>query len=237
MRNQRRFTKCVKECGFIAVAVICGWLAGCGSGQCWNISPNSESIHIRIPETETTVTLDQVTRIDGSVYLQGDYSIEHVPDVVERGTVSLNSSSFTYIRSLDIQIEDRTLFAAPFSVSNQGSGVFSYIGLFAFNPDTEAYTHLDSCLLGDRVQKIGLSDAGRAAKVRFLKHAVDQPMSERPDEPAAVNLYIQDNLTWRVYPGMHPSWDKDNDGINDCEDDGTCDDSVDYTIAREDRSP
>ncbi|MDD3262816.1 MAG: hypothetical protein PHR61_03135 [Candidatus Absconditabacteria bacterium] len=28
---------------------------------------------------------------------------------------------------------------------------------------------------------------------------------------------------------MHPSWDLDNDGINDCESDGTCDDSVDYT--------
>ncbi len=27
---------------------------------------------------------------------------------------------------------------------------------------------------------------------------------------------------------MHPSWDADNDGINDCENDGSCDDSVDY---------
>lgn len=28
---------------------------------------------------------------------------------------------------------------------------------------------------------------------------------------------------------MHPSWDIDNDGINDCETEGTCDDSVDYS--------
>lgn len=28
---------------------------------------------------------------------------------------------------------------------------------------------------------------------------------------------------------MHPSWDLDRDGLNDCETDGTCDDSVDYT--------
>lgn len=28
---------------------------------------------------------------------------------------------------------------------------------------------------------------------------------------------------------MHPSWDLDNDWINDCESNGTCDDSVDYT--------
>jgi len=34
--------------------------------------------------------------------------------------------------------------------------------------------------------------------------------------------------------GMHPSWDKNNDGINDCEDDGSCDDSIDYTKPRAD---
>ena len=32
--------------------------------------------------------------------------------------------------------------------------------------------------------------------------------------------------------GMHPSWDADNDGVNDCEKDGTCDDSVDYSQPR-----
>ena len=32
--------------------------------------------------------------------------------------------------------------------------------------------------------------------------------------------------------GMHPSWDVDKDGVNDCEKDGTCDDSVDYSLPR-----
>lgn len=31
-----------------------------------------------------------------------------------------------------------------------------------------------------------------------------------------------------------PSWDADGDGINDCEKDGTCDDSVDYSMPRQD---
>ena len=31
---------------------------------------------------------------------------------------------------------------------------------------------------------------------------------------------------------MHPSWDANQDGMNDCEDDGSCDDSVDYTLPR-----
>lgn len=32
---------------------------------------------------------------------------------------------------------------------------------------------------------------------------------------------------------MHPSWDSDNDWINDCEKEDTCDDSVDYSLPRE----
>ncbi len=31
---------------------------------------------------------------------------------------------------------------------------------------------------------------------------------------------------------MHPSWDIDKDSVNDCEKDGTCDDSVDYSLPR-----
>ncbi|AFU98232.1 lysozyme inhibitor LprI family protein [Simiduia agarivorans] len=31
---------------------------------------------------------------------------------------------------------------------------------------------------------------------------------------------------------MHPSWDLNGDGINDCETDGSCDHSVDYTQPR-----
>lgn len=31
---------------------------------------------------------------------------------------------------------------------------------------------------------------------------------------------------------MHPSWDADEDGINDCEKDGTCDHTTDYTQAK-----
>ncbi len=31
---------------------------------------------------------------------------------------------------------------------------------------------------------------------------------------------------------MHPSWDADQDGMNDCENDGSCDDTIDYTQPR-----
>ncbi len=33
---------------------------------------------------------------------------------------------------------------------------------------------------------------------------------------------------------MHPSWDANNDGVNDCEDDGSCDPMADYMSPRKD---
>ena len=36
---------------------------------------------------------------------------------------------------------------------------------------------------------------------------------------------------------MHSSWDVDNDGINDCEKDGSCDHSIDYTQPRPAHNP
>jgi len=32
--------------------------------------------------------------------------------------------------------------------------------------------------------------------------------------------------------GLHPSWDKNKDGLNDCEDDGSCDHMIDYSQPR-----
>lgn len=40
---------------------------------------------------------------------------------------------------------------------------------------------------------------------------------------------IKEQTNWLK---MHPSWDLNKDWLNDCEDDGTCDDSVDYTLPR-----
>jgi hypothetical protein len=32
--------------------------------------------------------------------------------------------------------------------------------------------------------------------------------------------------------GLHPSWDVNKYGVNDCEDDGSCDHTVDYSLPR-----
>lgn len=61
----------------------------------------------------------------------------------------------------------------------------------------------------------------------------------RRDEKATFELSIR--LSGQLPPQgpkpmakarMHPSWDEDGDGINDCEKDGSCDHTVDYTEPR-----
>lgn len=41
------------------------------------------------------------------------------------------------------------------------------------------------------------------------------------------------DITISTSTKMHPSWDADKDGINDCENDGSCDHTVDYSLPRE----
>ena len=40
------------------------------------------------------------------------------------------------------------------------------------------------------------------------------------------------NITLITEGKMHSSWDVDNDGINDCEKDGTCDHTTNYSLPR-----
>ena len=221
--------------------VLC--LVGCKSGVCLtdtdaqmqlSLVGSTCPLVISIPETDASVLLNGTARRGDDWLVKGCYSIAHAPDVVERGTVWLNCTSVASISRVNTGPPADTLyFAAVFIVSNQGSGVFHYIGLFERDPKTQRCSHMDSYLLGDRVTQIHIEDLGRAVKVNYLTHAAGQSFDEEPTEAASVNLYVEDNLSWRLYEGMHPSWDRNHDGINDCEDDGTCDDTQDYTRARE----
>ncbi len=55
----------------------------------------------------------------------------------------------------------------------------------------------------------------------------------RRDETSSYKLtiikHVDDNIPAKT---MHPSWDSDGDGVNDCENDGSCDHTIDYSKAR-----
>lgn len=92
--------------------------------------------------------------------------------------------------------------------------------------------------------------------IKFKSHGLEQAFSEYPTQSSEVLLQLVGldpaNNTKAMFrrindatPSehktksltMHPSWDANNDGVNDCEQDGSCDHSVDYTIARIEVAP
>jgi hypothetical protein len=52
------------------------------------------------------------------------------------------------------------------------------------------------------------------------------------DDIATANPTAQEKSSKESIPRMHPSWDRNQDGINDCEDDGSCDHTLDYSKPR-----
>lgn len=55
----------------------------------------------------------------------------------------------------------------------------------------------------------------------------------RRNESSDYKLTILKQLAeFAPHKTMHPSWDKDGNGVNDCENEGSCDHTTDYTKAR-----
>lgn len=63
----------------------------------------------------------------------------------------------------------------------------------------------------------------------------DEKGKRYPNNDAALEAgleYAQFGATYCREYKMHPSWDANKDGLNDCENDSSCDDSVDYSQPR-----
>ena len=56
---------------------------------------------------------------------------------------------------------------------------------------------------------------------------------EGSDNAACTMMYCEEYEEPRCLDQLDPSWDVNQDGLNDCESDDTCDDSVDYTAPRD----
>ena len=92
-------------------------------------------------------------------------------------------------------------------------------------------------------------------RVNFKSHSPTQALSEYPIQSNDLLLQLvaldpkddQDASFRRITPDredtessnvnepplrMHPSWDANGDGLNDCEQDGSCDHTIDYTQAK-----
>ena len=70
-------------------------------------------------------------------------------------------------------------------------------------------------------KRLKITDEIQAIKISFYRHTTTQSFSEDPAEKQTINLSVTDNGTkFQFYEGIHPSWDKNQNSINDCENDG-----------------
>jgi hypothetical protein len=211
-------------------------------------------VSVVYPENERLVLLDTIEQIEKNIFFQGHYDALLAPaegelsPVYDRGTVYLNMSKITL---LDDNRTDITYFAAPFIINTSGSGVFVYVGLFSYDFTKEQAKHLSSELLGNRVQDENIIVQEKSVvkdnvfvqegmiKVNFKSHGPKQPAAEYPTQDNTIKLQLvaldpndDTNATFRRIIELHKSWDLDQDGVNDCEKDNSCDHLIDYSQAK-----
>lgn len=112
-------------------------------------------------------------------------------DGAERGTVSVNTKQMVKL--------DETTYAVVLSVSNQGSGVFYYLGVSKYDQFRQRMVVKQSVLLGDRVKVTEITTVDRMITVKLLEREAGQSMAEEPSQITTIlfKLTEQDSLELR----------------------------------------
>lgn len=142
---------------------------------------------IQLPDSEAKASLTDLREYDDLHLATGKYQ-----DGDEHGLVSLDYYNITPLHLGNI--DDEMVFSAPFSVSNQGTGTFWYLGLFNLNTNTGEIGQIDTFFLGDRIKVNELKtdepfDVTSSLYVSYFKHDQKQSMAEIPRE--RVEQYIK----------------------------------------------
>lgn len=135
---------------------------------------------IQLPNSEAKANLTDLREYDDLHFATGKYQ-----NGDEHGLVSLDYYKITPLNLGNIG--DEMIFSAPFSVSNQGTGNFWYLGLFNLNTKTGEIEQIDTVFIGDRIKLEELKtdepfDVTSSLHVIYLKHSSQQSMSEIPSE-------------------------------------------------------
>ncbi len=135
---------------------------------------------IQVPETSAFSLLTDID-VDKQV-AAGGYD-----DGVDRGNVYL------LYRFKQITLENDKLHFAivPFAVSNQGSGVFYYLGLFNWDEARQRVILTDAKLAGDRINIESLNVTEQKITLTFKSHGPEQSMAEVPAKENALVCTLQ----------------------------------------------
>ncbi|GLS89322.1 hypothetical protein GCM10007916_03890 [Psychromonas marina] len=188
------------------------------------------------PETDFEVSIDKIEKINEIHYLRGHYEkVLQEPQgekegIYERASLYLNMSKMVILNEPESGLVHYT---APFITNTAGGAVYVYVGLFSYDMKSHQSEHLDSVLLGERVRRENITQIKDHLQVDFRSYAEKQDFLEFPSETSAIYLKVVNDFSkFEQVQRMHSSWDENSDGINDCESDGSCDHTFDYTLPR-----
>ena len=213
-------------------------------------------LSIIYPENQRLVVLDKAEQVEQDIYLRGHYeqlltpAEDDIGALYDRGSVFLNMSKLTLLANNRVDI---TYFSAPFVINTAGSGVYVYVGLFSYDFTSQKGQHLSSELLGHRIREEEIVIKEKSVvkdnvfvqegliQVNFKSSGPEQSVAEYPTQVNQITLQLvaldpkdDKNASFRRITTMHETWDVDHDGINDCEKEGSCDHTVDYSQVKPD---
>ncbi|WP_413692621.1 hypothetical protein [Psychromonas sp. KJ10-2] len=166
---------------------------------------NAHPTSIIYPENERPVLLDTLEKVQGNDFLHGQFDVLVAPAQAETGPVYDRGTAYLNMSKMALLSDNRsglTYFSAPFIINTMGSGVFTYVGLFSYDFNTEQARHLSSELLGNRVREAKIVIEEKSVvkdkvfvqegfiKVHFKTHGPDQAASEYPTQDNHIDLQL-----------------------------------------------
>ena len=135
---------------------------------------------IQLPDSTAKAALTELKESNGVHLATGKYQ-----DGDEYGVVSVEYDKITPLNLGNTG--DEMVFTAPFAVSNQGSGIFWYLGLFQLNTSTAVIKQIDTIFIGDRIIIKALQpdepfDVTSSVQVTYYHYGPKQSMAETPSE-------------------------------------------------------
>lgn len=142
---------------------------------------------IKVPETDAYAFIDEIDAPKAIAFGRYDSG-------VERGVATVDTKSLAAVT-----LGEATFFVAPMWISNQGSGVFYYLGLFKHDQQRSRVVLVDQLFLGDRV-KIQTLDVAQQPDsksqnkltgqgfIGFTQHSAEQSFAEIPSEKVLMSF-------------------------------------------------
>ncbi|MEL0607764.1 hypothetical protein [Vibrio echinoideorum] len=144
---------------------------------------------IKVPETNAYAFINEVDEPRALAFGRYDSG-------VERGVVTVDTNNLSAVT-----LGKARFFVSPMWVSNQGSGVFYYLGLFKHDKQRSRVVLVDQLFLGDRIQIQTLDvmeQKNLQAKnkltgegfIGFTQHSSEQSFTEPPSEKVLMSFYF-----------------------------------------------